>query len=201
MLYQGAPSPPKQPGVLGKRCTLCGATDHVSWSDCPKGPEKTGYFSPYSGFTNDEGKLSCLTCGSFDHRTGDCDQPGYHGLGGPNYKGPPQAPTVPKGHPSTWPDDVIKKHRTLGTRSRLSHSRSSKATKGKSNTNTDWGATTDEDGDPGSGGFSDSDDSAPPPPKSKHRQAVLRSSGLGRSGSLDNFFCGPCDNKYHPLQE
>ena len=113
---------------------------------------------------------------------------------------------MPKGHPSTWPDDVLKKHRTLGTRSRLSHShshaRSSKATKGKSNTNnnTDWGATTDEDGDPGSGGFSDSDDSAPPPPKSKHRQAVLRSSGLGRSGSLDCFFCGSHDhNKFSPL--
>ena len=208
-LFQGSPNPPKQPGVLGKRCTLCGATDHTSWAECPKGPEKTDYYSPYSGFQNAEGKLSCLTCGSFTHRTGDCNQSGYHGQGGPNYTGPPQAPLVPKGHPSTWPadlipklrDDAIKKHRTLGTRSRLSNSRSAKATKGNTNTHNDWGASSDEE-DPASGlEDSDSDNSAPPPPKMKHRQAVQRSSGLGRSGFLDNFFCGPCDNKYHNHKE
>ena len=116
---------------------------------------------------------------------------------------------MPKGHPSTWPadlipklrDDAIKKHRTLGTRSRLSNSRSAKATKGNTNTHNDWGATSDEE-DPASGlEDSDSDNSAPPPPKMKHRQAVQRSSGLGRSGFLDNFFCGPCDNKYHNHKE
>ena len=89
---------------------LCGSTEHTSWSDCPKGPEKSGYHSPFAGFTLD-GKLSCLNCGRFDHRTGDCDQAAYHGQGGPNYTGPPQAPLVPKGHPSTWPADLIPKLR------------------------------------------------------------------------------------------
>lgn len=78
--------------AFGKNCNRCGSTTHNQWTDCHKHSTNTGITSPYLGKKGSNGEFLCITCGSNQHRSADCDQPGYDGLGGPKYKGEPQPP-------------------------------------------------------------------------------------------------------------
>ena len=70
--------------ALGKACMLCGSREHKTWDECPLGPKIFGKPSPYLGQSNGKGGFACITCGSPDHTSHDCDHPtGFHGQGGP----------------------------------------------------------------------------------------------------------------------
>ena len=121
----------------------CGSSEHRRWDDCPKGPRISGIPMKYLGMKNANGVLACLTCGSFDHQSIDCDQLGSHGLGGPKYTG--------KISPVAKPQLSAKVSKGKQSKSRNMTSR--------------WGSDSEESSDDGDEKASESDDELEPPKK------------------------------------
>ena len=161
--------------AFGKTCNRCGSTTHQQWTDCPKHDANTGLKCPYIGQKGPNGEFVCVTCGDHTHRSADCDQLGYHGLGGPKYKGPIQ-PVKPGQQPIV---QAAQRNTKLNTKSATSTS----STRSSPRSVVSWAddSTDTESKD------SDSDDDVPltelaPPAKPQCSARIVRSSyGLKES--------------------